>query len=156
MKLLVAFLFIATNSYASGPSQPEVRALFHKAATEEKACIHLIKKLDGYNEKNNPLLAGYKACATMMLAKYSFNPFTKLSNFWKGKTLLEKSIAADKQSIELRFLRYTIQKKAPLFLQYRSSIKEDELMVTKALPKLNDSNLKIMIVDFLRQERVIK
>lgn len=156
MKLLVLLLFIANNTYATFPSQREVRALFQKAAADEKACNDLIKKLEVYNEKSCPLLAGYKACATMMLAKYSFNPFTKLSNFWKGKTLLEKSIAADKQNIELRFLRYTIQKKAPLFLQYRSSLKEDELIVTKALPKLNDASLKIMIVEFLKQEGIIK
>lgn len=111
MKGLMFLLLMAANSYADIPSKSEVRSAFQKAAIEERSCSGLIKMLEVYNENNNPLLAGYKACATMMMAKYVFNPFTKLSYFSKGKSLLEKCIKADKQNIELRFLRYTVQKK---------------------------------------------
>jgi hypothetical protein len=156
MKIFAVLLFISTNSYAIFPMQSEVRSAFRKAATEEKSCSGFLKMLEGYNEKNSPLLAGYKACATMMMAKYVFNPFTKLSHFSKGRSLLEKCIAADKQNIELRFLRYTVQTKAPFFLQYRSSLKEDEAMITKSVSNLKDTELKKIIVDLLKSERIIK
>jgi len=156
MKSFLILLVIGMNSYAGFPSQREVRTLFRKAATNENACRNLVKQLQPYNEKNNPLLAGYRACATMLMAKYVFNPFTRLSNFSKGRTLLEKSIAADKENIELRFLRYAIQTKAPFFLNYRSSLKEDEGMITGSLSKMDDNDLKTTIVAFLKQEKIIK
>ena len=156
MKSFAVLLFIAINSYASLPSQKEVRFAFQKAAIDEKSCRDLIKLLDEYNEKNSPLLAGYKASATMLMAKYSFSPITKLSNFFKGKNLLERSIAADTQNIELRYLRYIIQRKSPFFLQYKSSLKEDESILMKAVLNLKDRDLKKIIMAILRSEKALK
>ena len=153
MKLFALLLFISISSYAALPAQPEVRSLFQKAATGENACRLLVKMLTPYNEINNPLLGGYKACATMMMAKYVLNPFTKLSYFLKGRSLLEKCIAADEHNIELKFLRYTIQKKAPFFLNYRSSVNEDKRIITAGVPGIKDAGLKKMILDFLRSEK---
>jgi hypothetical protein len=155
MKVYLLLLLLAGNSYATIPTKSEVRSSFQNAAEKEASCRALIKMLEGYDEKNNPLLAGYKACATMMMARYVFNPFTKLSYFSKGRSLLEKCIAADKQNIELRFLRYSVQRKAPFFLNYRSSLKQDEGMITQALLHVEDTELKQIIVDFLKSEKVI-
>ena len=156
MKMFVVLLFLATNSYANQPSQTEVRSLFQKAVIEENSCRYLIKMLDSYNENNNSILAGYKACATMILAKYAFNPFAKLSTFLKGRILLEKCIALNKQNLELRFLRFTIQSKAPFFLGYRSSLKEDGSILINSAVNLKDTNFKQMIAAFLTTEGYLK
>jgi hypothetical protein len=153
MKLFIVLLFTVASSYAAFPSQPEVRCLFQKAATGENACRTLVRMLAPYNETNNPLLGGYKACGTMMMAKYVLNPFTKLSYFLKGRSILEKCIAADAENIELRFLRYTIQKKAPFFLNYRSSVNEDKRIITGTVAGIKDTGLKKMIIDFLRSDK---
>lgn len=153
MKSFTILLLITTQTYGKLPSQSEVREVFQKATVEERSCRNLLKLLEDYNEKNSPLLAGYKACATMIMAKYVVNPFTKLSYFSKGKLLLEKCITIDKQNIELRFLRYTIQRKVPFFLQYRSSLKEDERMIKGAVVNLKDTELKKMISEFLIAEK---
>jgi hypothetical protein len=154
--LVILLLLAAVSSYATIPSPSEVRTAFQKAAKEERACTALIKLLEAFNEKNSPLLAGYRACATMMMAKYVFNPFTKLSYFSKGRTLLEKCIKADKQNIELRFLRYTVQRKAPFFLGYNSAIKEDGSILKNAVSQLQDTGLKKMITGFLTAEGTLK
>lgn len=156
MKIFAVLLFIATKCYGNFVSQAEVRTEFQKAAAEEKPCRDLIRLLQDYNEKNNPLLAGYRACATMMMAKYVFNPLTKLSYFSKGRSLLEKCIAADKQNIELRFLRYCVQRKAPFFLNYNSAIKEDRAILINSVPGLKDQGLKKMITRFLTIENTLK
>lgn len=153
MKVFIVILFAFTSAFAS-PSQSEVRSIFHKAATEERSCRQLIKILNNYNETNNPIYAGYKACATMMMAKYVFNPYSKLSYFFKGRALLEKCIANEKQNVELRFLRFTVQSKAPFFLNYRSSIKEDKAIIKNSLAAMQDIELKKLIIQFINSEKV--
>lgn len=152
MKTVLILLLISAHSFANSPSITTVRAALQSSSRDEKSCRQLIKMLHSYNEKNNPLLGGYKAAGTMMLAKYVFNPFSKFSNFLKGKSLLEKCIAADTQNIELRFLRYCIQRKAPAFLQYRSSLKEDQDLLLNPLIQVKDAELKKIIGSFLNSE----
>lgn len=148
--LLILFLATVSQTFAGEPSQQDVRLLFRKAATEEKSCKMLISLLQPYNEKNNPVLAGYKACATMMMANYNFNPITKLSNFVKGRNLLEKAIDVQKENIELRFLRFSIQTNIPSFLGYKSSIKEDKSILIGAVAGLQDLPLKQWIASYLK------
>ncbi len=111
MKKLFFLLLIVSviKSYTDVPSQSEIRVLYQQSALKEEACKKLISILQSYNENNNALFAGYKACATMMMANYAFSPLRKLSYFSKGKNLLEKSIIIQKENIELRFLRFMIQ-----------------------------------------------
>ena len=108
-------ILFGSTIYTKELSLNEVRTLYQKSASEKKSCTKLIALLQSYNETNNPTLAGYKACATMVMAKYSFNPISKLSNFINGKKLLEKCIEADNKNIELRLLRFTVQNKSPFF-----------------------------------------
>lgn len=152
MKILLFLFFATTFNYTNNDPISEVRRVFQKAATEEISCRYLVKKLDGYTELNNPLMAGYKACATMMMAKYVLNPFSKLSYFNKGKILLEKCINTEKENIELRFLRFSAQTKTPFFLGYKYALKEDRDLLMNALVNLEDNYLKQMILNFLKNE----
>lgn len=145
---LLLFFFI-NKSNAGIPSQTQVRMLFQEAATDRKSCKTIIILLQGYNEKNNPLLAGYKASATMMMANYVFNPFRKLSNFTSGKSLLEKSIEADIGNIELRLLRFNIQTNAPSFLGYSGSIRKDKAFLINSISLIRDLKLRQFVIYFL-------
>lgn len=150
-KLILIVLFTTSRLiFAAVPTVSEVRNLYQKAAFESKSCTKIITLLDTYTEKNNALLAGYKACATMMMANYVSNPYSKLSNFKEGKILLEKCIKADGDNIELRFLRFSVQSKAPSFLGYNASIKGDKTFLINSISNLNDSDLKQRIFSFLK------
>jgi hypothetical protein len=109
----------------------------------------MIDILKPYNETNNISLAGYKACAKMMMAKYAINPIYKLANFSQGKKLLEKCIAIDKENVELRFLRFTIQCNAPIFLGYNTCIKQDKLFLINSIAIIKDEQLKLLISSYL-------
>ena len=130
-------------------AQNEMRSLYQKAATEEASCKKLLHLLRPFNENNNALLAGYKASGTMMMAKYVFNPFSKLSFFSKGKKLMEKAIEKDKENIELRFLRFMVQTNAPSFLGYRHAIQKDKIFLIQSIPIPGDKNLEQFIISFL-------
>ena len=153
--LLLILLAFSTSCFAQIPSISEVRWLYQKAATEEPYCQKLLHLLQPFNEKNNPLLAGYKASAHMMMANYVVNPFTKLSYFSKGKKLLEKAIEASKANVELRFLRFAVQSNIPAFLGYSSNRQTDKGFLIQSVPQLKDVLLKQMIVAYLNTPGLI-
>jgi hypothetical protein len=149
--LLMILFFLSVSLYARVPSINEVRMLYEKAATNEKTCKQLIDLLEPYNEKNNPLLFGYKAVATMLMAKHVFFPFTKLSYFNKGKKMLGKSVEADEKNVELRFLRFTIQTHVPFFLGYTDDIKNDKIFILKFYQGITDPSLKNFMLPVLQK-----
>ncbi|MBA2499372.1 MAG: hypothetical protein H0V30_06560 [Chitinophagaceae bacterium] len=150
--MLAGLLLYSCISFAGIPSLTEVRALYQKAAKEEKICNKLIGWLSPYNEKNNPLLFGYKAGGTMMMANYVFNPISKFSYFNKGKKMLDKAISADGKNVELRFIRLTIQTNIPSFLGYKNHIGSDKTFLLQTLPHLKDYHLRNMIVSYFKQQ----
>jgi len=149
--LILALILSFINCNAENISQNEIRLLYQKAATDEKSCLKLISLLEAYDEQNNVLCAGYKASAIIINAKYNLIPYTKFSLFSTGKKMLEKSIQADIQNIELRYLRFTIQTKIPKFLNYSDSIEKDKTYLLKSVTTLKDNMLKQLIISFLLQ-----
>lgn len=144
-------LSFSVSAFAETPSLPAVRSLYEQAANDENACKKLLEWLKPYNEKNNPLLFGYRASGTMMMANYVFNPFSKLSYFKKGKKMLSAAIAADAQNIELRFIRFGVQTNVPSFLGYNDYVEKDKMFLKKSLPGIKDENLKNMIASYFKK-----
>lgn len=142
-------MFLSMSLGANGLTQSQIRSLHTKAAKDEESCRKLIQNLKQYNEGNVPVWGGYRASATMMLAKYVVNPVSKLSHFLSGKTLLEECIKSDKKNYELRFLRFAIQTNAPAFLGYTNSIREDKITLISSYRKIKDLELKQIIGAFL-------
>jgi hypothetical protein len=118
-------------------------------ATNKKACERLINLLKG--DKSNPLFLGYEGSAVMMMAKYVFNPLKKLSDFKKGKAMLNKAVKADKNNLELRFLRLMAEVKTPSFLGYNDHIKSDKKQVIYLLSKTKNKELKQFIIPKLKR-----
>lgn len=150
-KIFLIMLVFCSLSCFAAPSLTEVRLLYQKAASRENSCKYLIELLAPYNEKNSPLLSGYKAGATMMMARYVVNPFSKLSYFNKGKKMMEKAIEADKENPELRFLRFGVQTNIPFFLGYKNDIQTDKLFLLQSISQLNDTSLKQLMVAYLNE-----
>jgi hypothetical protein len=148
---LIMLVFCSMPCFAATPSLAEVRLLYQKAAVTENSCKYLIGLLAPYNEKNSPLLSGYKAGATMMMARYVFSPFNKLSYFNKGKKMMEKAIEADKENPELRFLRFGVQTNIPFFLGYKNDIQTDKLFLLQSISQLNDISLKQFMISYLNE-----
>lgn len=149
-------LILNFHAYSVNLSSHEVRALFQKSSTEESSCKKLMTLLENCNETNNSTLAAYKASATMMMANYVFNPVSKFSNFNQGKKLLERCIHADKENIEIRYLRFSIQSNAPAFLGYNNSISSDKIFLLNAINNdIKDLQLKQMIISFLKSSEYL-
>ena len=151
----VGLLFCATTSFANTPTIGEVRSLYEKSVNDESACKKLIEILSPYNENSNPLFAGYKASAIMMMAKHVFNPFSKMSYFKKGKKILENAVKADDKNVELRFLRFNAQTHIPSFLGYNNDIDRDKTFLENSFQKISDESLKEFLLPYLKNSDYI-
>lgn len=145
----IIFLLVFSLKIEVSPTLPEIRTLYQQCEKSEQACKDLIKLLEPYNENNSPLYMGYKASATMMMARHVFNPFSKLSYFKKGKKMLESAIKADVNDVELRALRFAAQSNIPSFLGYNESWHNDKLFILKSYKKVTDTVLKETIYYFM-------
>jgi hypothetical protein len=152
--LLFSMIFISLVTHAA-PSVAHVRELFKKAIVEKESCMQLLQLLKDYTENNHPLFAGYKGCATMVMAKHVFNPASKYSYFSSGKQLLEKAIAADPANTELIFLRFGIQTNIPRFLNYKMDISKDKAVLIKMTPYVKDEDLKANIISVLKNSAYV-
>jgi len=156
MKNLLVLLMLFNSGLFTGDIQlNDVRLLFQKSVTDKASCKKLVAVLNQYNESNNTTLAAYNACATMTMANYCLNPFSKLSYFNDGKSLLEKCIIHQSENIEVRYLRFTVQSSSPIFLGYNKSIQEDKDFLLTHFSTLNDQQLKQMIISFLKSSEYL-
>lgn len=144
-------LFIATASFAKAPTIEEVRVLYQKSVSDEDACKELIQILD--SDKTSPLYLGYRGCATMMMAKHVFNPFSKISYFRKGRDILENAIKEDEKNFELRYLRFIAQTNMPSFLGYYKSIGIDKQFILNTFSQIKDVSLREYVLPVLQKSK---
>lgn len=145
-------LFFFLLSFNIGIAQDlkleEVRKKYPLATTDEVVCNELYNALKGKADGTDILL-GYAGGVTMLKAKYTANPFSKLSYFNEGKQLLEDAISNNKNNIELRFLRFAIQENLPAMLNYNDNLEEDKNYIMKYLPMLELRDFKKAIAFYL-------
>ncbi len=128
-----------------------VRINYEKGVDDEKVCSRMIALLE--KEKNHSstylaYLGGYQS----MHAVHAFNPIRKLNTFNQGKKNIEQAILKSPDDVEIRFIRLSVQKKAPSFLGYNTKIKEDTDFILKHKEKIHSEVLKKQIENLLKNE----
>lgn len=142
--LLIAFTIVSLASHAM--TLHELRTLFENATKKEVACQSLIKTLSAASTPKTAINKGYLGATYVMMAIYVNNPFSKLSNFNKGKEILEQAIKQDPSNIELMYLRFAIQTNVPSMLNYYKHIPQDRKLIITAYPLIKDAELKTNIL----------
>ena len=127
-----------------------VRSLYLKAYKSEYHCNKFGEKLTEIEEGSSKLIKGYKACFYFIKCKFINNPLEKLSFFNKGKKLLESLIKENPNLIELRLLRYTIQKNLPRVLLYNDNIEKDLNFVYENIDNIEDPKTKKFILSSIK------
>lgn len=87
----------------------------------------------------------------MIMANHVSNPITKLEYFKRGKANLESVIAQHPFEIELRYLRYSIQRECPSFLRYNNALENDLKFLQAEVTTLTDATLQAMIVEIIKK-----
>ncbi|MDO3695592.1 hypothetical protein QVZ41_12145 [Wenyingzhuangia sp. chi5] len=135
MKTLFIALLISINSYHPNDNCDhlnEIRDIFQAGVNNKEELAEMIAICKKYDcDKITP----YYAAATMRKAEFVWSPLEKLSNFNKGKKMLESFIKEHPNNIEAKYIRWLTQKMAPKFLGYHENIKEDYDYIQKNITK---------------------
>lgn len=118
---LLMLMFFSKSILAS--TLDEIRENFTQAVTDKNICKQMIEELQ--YKTNDPLYLGYLGGFQAIWAAHVFNPFSKLKSFRQGKISIEKAITKDANNVELRYIRFSIQKNAPSFLGYNKQMQSD-------------------------------
>ena len=127
----------------------EVRASYSKAVLDKKICKKMIEELELSKEKSVIALAYLGAYQTIW-ANHVFNPLSKLATFKKGKNNIELAISKEPENVEIRYIRFSVQKNAPSFLGYNSHLKEDRDFLVKNKKNINSDLLQKNIETLLK------
>ena len=96
--------------------------------TDECKALELSSKFEK-SPPSDALLSAYYGASTAAAPACLGSPLDKLKYFRKGKALLDKAVKLEPTHVEIRFLRFATQTKAPSFLGYSGNIDEDKKII---------------------------
>tara|TARA_B100001094_G_scaffold329963_1_gene393989 strand:+ start:2964 stop:3422 length:459 start_codon:yes stop_codon:yes gene_type:complete len=121
---IIILSFLVLFSTAQSNNLQEIRDAYLSASDSQEKVKKLLQLCDNDNI-NRPIILAYKTVAEMMLISYYYNPFKKLEIFNDKSKHLDLIIKNNINNLEIRFLRYCLQKKSPSFLGYNKELDID-------------------------------
>ena len=150
MRLLVTLLFLLPlHLNAQEVLLKDVRKAVPVIFQDEEASKRMATRFENVEVKDKPVLMGYKGAVVMAQGRHSANPLTKLRTFNEGRALLDTAIALDPRSIELRFLRLSIQVNVPRILGYSEQVTEDKAFIDRNLSSVDSDDFRQQVTNFI-------
>lgn len=155
MKIIISilFLFIAIGS---SPELSQMRKNYPKANASEEITNELFKELASIKNPENSILTAYKGAVYTLKAKFAKGVKTKKEYFKVGVELIESSIAAAPDNIEIRCLRLSVQENSPKIVGYKSNIKEDKEFILAHFKGTSSNEVKEFVKNFAQQSSLFE
>ncbi len=118
---------------------PETRELFFRLDQGKCTALELNRQLHVANPLDTALYMAYKGVAIASTADCTMNPARKFARFNEGKRLIEEAIARNSNQAEIRFLRLSMQARAPGFLNYSGNLPEDRILLINSIEQGHNS-----------------
>jgi hypothetical protein len=151
MRITVALaLFFALQSFVTSIPIEEVRTHFEKGS---ESIVYAEKLKTLTSNQKTPLFKAYHGMSYALIAKHSNGPFKKLELVKKGMEHINSAVKAEPQNIEIRFLRFSIESKAPSFLGISEHLEEDKKFLVNELR--NTHSYHKVIFDFLMSSTLL-
>ena len=134
MKLLLVTIpiFFSLTAFCQDNTIDEIRSCFKK--TENIDDIENLIEISN-NHCNHPVIYAYNCTGKLMLLDKKENPIDKWIIFTNETNKLDSIINNNPTNIEIRMLRFAIQKNAPSFLFYDKNMINDSNMIILNLPQ---------------------
>ena len=122
--IIISFFFIIICN-AQTNNLDQIRQSYLESDKSEENINELISKCEKYKSNNNAIIYAYRTVADVMLIKYKYNPLHKLRLFTDYCRKLDLIVTNNFKNIEIRFLRYCVQKQTPRLLGYNDNLELD-------------------------------
>lgn len=103
----------------------EWRKLYLEAVKTETAAVKLEQQTRSWQGKE-PLMQAYQGTALALKAKYSYNPYTKVSAVKAGASMLNAAVNRAAADTEIRFLRYSVEVNTPSMVGISTHLAADK------------------------------
>lgn len=145
---LMLVLPVSAVCFAQHLNMDKIRKDYSEAVKNEELCETNLEALRS-NAKTATEKA-YLAAYEMVWAKHMGNPFKKMGQFKKGRSILETVIKESPDNIDARFIRWCVQTHAPSLLNYRSEVLIDKNFLVQNLYKLPNEDARSLIYNYLK------
>lgn len=136
--LLLCQVALAVNQ--EGYKLPVLREEYRSASLNGDVAERFNKKMLKYKGED-PLVLAYKAASEAVMAKYVWNPYSKLKQLKSAAAIFKDAVAHDKDNPEIRFLRFTVEHYVPRYLNLSPNIESDKKIVIEALKEHPQSGM---------------
>ncbi len=112
----------------------ELRRLYSQAeesSTKTELFLRALKHFE--NQSSQVVVKAYQAAGVALRAKESWFPFEKLSLIRESVELFKKAVALDPESVEVRFVRFSIEVNTPFVLGMSQHLQEDHSFIAENL-----------------------
>ncbi|MET4082449.1 hypothetical protein ABIB40_002407 [Pedobacter sp. UYP30] len=132
--ILSAFLFLLVCNGASAQLSDkqieQVKIDLVRAVESGKITDSLYDRLNGLKLKT-PLIVAYVGALQALKAKHAWNPYNKVTNVSRSLKTLAKAVKMDKNNLEIRFIRFSIEYNTPAFLGFGKNLEGDRKEILK-------------------------
>ena len=149
--LLILYLSVATVD-AQDISLDSLRMLYFEEWIGKCGAEKLVAYTEPVDENASPVHKAYRGAGLATTSNCTSWPIRKITRFRDGKALIEEAVSLKPNDLEVRFLRFTIQRNIPDFLGY-DNVEEDRKFImerlTLYLKKGEQSHLTKLILKYM-------
>jgi hypothetical protein len=132
--IISTFIFFQSNTKAINMNDiQQLRKEFNLAIEDGKKANNLFDQLVKLKPANNTLQFAYLGATEALLAKHSYNPFSKLSYVNSALIKLNKAVELNNGNIEIRYMRFSVEANMPAYLGYSKHVDEDKKVLIQGL-----------------------
>lgn len=111
----------------------KIRIDFNGAITNQDKALILHAQLMQLKPASNTIEYAYLGATEALLAKHSFNPFSKLSYVNSALEKLNKAVDINSSNLEIRYMRFSVEANMPPYLGYSKHVSEDKQILVQGL-----------------------
>lgn len=136
IRIVASFLILSVITPAIAQDLvEELRMKFQKAVEDTERIEPLRRDLDAISD-TTPLITAYRASVEAMMAQVVWNPISKYKQVLLYDKLMSEAVHADSSSLEIRFLRLSIEYNLPKFLGMSEHVEKDKKFIVENLDQI--------------------
>ena len=125
-----------------------IRSGFYDAILDSRKAIPLGESITKIQSKSS-LIKVYEGATYAIMAKEKWNPFSALKLLGMSIDIMDEAVKDAPTNLEIRFIRFAVQKNIPSFLGYSKNTIEDKNYIIKHISHFESNMLSQEMKDYI-------